>query len=323
MSTVIVAPVHIQPSQKWINALVDASHEAEIIIVDDSDGKVKLPKVFDVYDYERQRAELGDSLYQQFTQFHKSSSCKNFGTWLAYRNPDIDTVIVIDSDCLIPSRFVQDHIIALEKRYSLWANPLEGSGWYSRGYPYHLRAVETWAHMGMWTNELDLYGADRVAALPQLPPNTVPRHTRRVAPYFPLSGMNVSFRREAIPYMLFIPNFQTPLGERFIRHDDIWGGYIFQKAVWAHCKALSFGIPCVIHDTIVNPHEDAAEEVPMLKYEREYYQAIDTIGLGSVDACAWDIFDRLARNIYQFPTFSNLAPAFEFWRDAFSNSKGA
>jgi hypothetical protein len=322
MSTAIVAPVHIPVSKRWTDALVAVSQQAEIIIVDDSDGKVDLPKVFDVYDYKRQKQELGPELYLQFEQFHKSSSCKNFGTWLAYNTPGITTVIVIDSDCVIPEGFIEQHRSALSHTGDVWANPLRDTGWYSRGYPHHLRNVESWANMGLWTNELDLYGSDRVAALPRTPPAEPQWMNRQVASFFPLSGMNVAFRREAIPYMLFLPNFLTYTNERFIRHDDIWGGYIFQKAALAHNKVLSFGRPMVYHETVVHPQEDAAEEVPMLKYEKQYYRAVDAImGQQNVQDSAAQLFGSLARWIPNFAPFSNLRPAFQFWRDAFPEER--
>ena len=316
MKTAIVAPVHIQVSEKWINALLASG--ADVIIVDDSNGKVKLPSEFNVCHYAWQLKTLGTQMYRKFEQFQHSSACKNFGTLLAYKE-GYDTIIVIDSDCIIPPNFVRDHQQALDLKRDQWANPLEGMSWHSRGYPMHLRQVENWANMGLWTNELDLYGSDRVAALPNLPPSEPKRNSRRVAPFFPLSGMNVAFKRGAIPYMLFLPNFHTDTGEKFIRHDDIWGGYIFQKAAQAHHKVLTFGGPNVFHDTIVNPYEDAAEEVPMLKYEKEYYRAIDLI-LGAKQESAYVTFHALANSIHNFPVFHNLKPAFEFWRDCFPRS---
>jgi hypothetical protein len=320
MKTAIVAPVHIQPSRQWVDALLALTHEADVVIVDDSDGKVELPKEFDVWGYARQLKALGPKLYKRFEQFHKSSACKNFGTWLAYKDGEADTIIVIDSDCIVPSDLIAAHRQALALPGDQWANPLKGTGWYSRGYPHHLRHVDSWANMGLWTHELDLYGSDRVLALPNLPPSEPVCRSRVTASYFPLSGMNVAFRREAIPYMLFLPNFQTDDKEVFSRHDDIWGGYIFQKAVQVHHKVLTFGQPHVYHDTIVNPYEDAAEEVPMIKYEKEFYRAVDLI-LGSKQESAYVMFTALANNMGRmFPVFRNLKPAFEFWRDAFPRS---
>ena len=326
MKTAIICAVHIQPSEEWVTALHQQYlfKKADIIIVDDSDGKVKLPKGWKVYNYKRQRAELGDTLYKQFEQFHHSSACKNFGTWLAYKK-GYENIIVIDSDCIVPAGFVKHHLESLDINGRGWENPLSGTGYYSRGFPYSKRNQKKWAHMGLWVNELDLYGTDRVGK-ENLP--TAPRECNydddesRITGYnacgfFPLSGMNVAFRREAIPYMLFLPNF-TYSNFNFTRHDDIWGGYIFEKISHAKNKALSYGMPYVYHDTVVIPEEDADEEVAMIKFEDAFYKLIDNSGdvFGS-ELTPSEIFTALAWHASNDEIFSGLASAFRFWAEAF------
>ncbi len=325
----IVAPVHIQPSEQWVQALSVASRTATIIIVDDSNGKVKLPENFDVYDYTRQQEFLGDEMYAKFEQFHKSSSCKQFGLWVAYER-GFDPIIVIDSDCIIPPDFIGKHIEALLTPGDGWDNPLRGTGLYSRGFPYYERKKPIWAHMGLWENELDLYGTDRIGMsnLPKVPPAVDKLSTGAL---FPLSGMNVSFRNDAVPYMLFLPNFGFN-GERFSRHDDIWGGYIFQRVAHALGFGLSYGNPVVFHDTIVVPEEDAAEEVPMIKYERQFYRMIDdalnmTLWYGQETPRPYDVFDDIVEFLKRHPgdehtvMFDELIPAFQLAGDMFRNKE--
>lgn len=327
----IVAPVHIQPSERWIQALDHLSNTATIIIVDDSDGKVKLPEKWDVYDYARQREELGDELYAQFEMFHKSAACKAFGMWLAYKK-GFDPVIVIDSDCIVPPDFIGVHIEALLRTGQGWDNPLKGTGMFSRGFPYCERNKPVWAHMGLWEHELDLYGTDRVGRS-HLPTSPVTTERQTPGGIFPLSGMNVSFRNDAIPFMLFLPNFMHN-EEKFTRHDDIWGGYIFQKIARAKGFALSYGAPFVYHDTVVIPEEDAKDEEAMIKYEEDFYFDIDdAIEFMNVNGlqCAvhGTYFEELAKTFEQmavspvdagvpvdFP-FKGLIPAFKFWSAAF------
>lgn len=317
----IVAAVHIQPTEQWIQALNVASRTATIIIVDDSDGKVKLPENWDVYDYARQRQVLGDDMYQRFEMFHKSSACKTFGMWLAYTR-GFDPIIVIDSDCIIPPDFIAKHIEALLKFGDGWDNPLDGSGFYSRGFPYYERNKPVWAHMGLWENELDLYGTDRIGKpyIPKLPPHVA--HASRGA-MFPLSGMNVSFRNAAVPYMLFLPNFDFG-PEHFTRHDDIWGGYIFQRVVRAMGFEVTYGDPNVFHDTVVVPEEDAAAEVAMIKYERDFYHMVDdalnmTLWWGQTPARPSDVFDDLVEFLgrQKGEVFGGLIPAFKLAADMF------
>lgn len=317
----IVAAVHIQPSEMWVQALTVASRTATIIIVDDSGGKVVLPEKFDVYGYDRQREELGDDLYEQFKMFHKSSACKTFGLWLAHTR-GFDPIIVIDSDCVIPPDFIAKHIEALLGSGDGWDNPLKGTGFYSRGFPYHERNKPIWAHMGLWENELDLYGTDRMGApfIPKMPPMVDKASTGAL---FPLSGMNVSFRNDAVPYMMFLPNFEFN-GEKFTRHDDIWGGYLFQRIAHSMGFALSYGNPVVYHDTIVVPEEDARDEVSMIKYERDYFRLVDdalnmTLWWGQVKPTPCDVYldivDFMKRQ--NGSPFEGLVPAFKFAAEMF------
>jgi hypothetical protein len=324
--TCIVAPVHIQVSDAWSNALLDTVKrgQADVIIVDDSDGKVILPKEFDVYGYARQKELLGD-LYPLWQQFQKSAACKNFGTWRAF-HLGYENIIVIDSDCIVPSNFVHAHLTALNKPSQGWDNPLKNlDNWYSRGFPYHMRNIETWAHMGLWTNELDLYGTDRIG----IEHDTIPTHP--VAYYeqtnatFPWSGMSVAFKREAIPFMMFFPNFN--IGDDKIRRcDDIWGGYIFQWISRLMRKGTSYGAPYVHHDTVVVPEEDAEEELGMIKWEEAVFDEIDYYFYGIAQIAYHDesvnVFQVLSEALKKsdISPLRNLASAFEFWAKAFDRT---
>ena len=316
----IVAPCHIQPSKAWVEALHRESASADVIIVDDSDGKITLPGCLEMFGYARQKQELGDELYAMFERFHKSSACKQFGLWLAYKR-GYKKVIVIDSDCIVPERFVELHSSLLESGGTAcggWGNPLAGTYLYSRGYPYSQRNWKMGAHMGLWTNELDLYGTDRVGKkdLPKTPDEKYYNQYVRTAAFFPLSGMNVSFNREVIPFMLFLPNFKSDKGEKFSRHDDIWGGYIFQKLMQKKHYALSYGKPFVFHDTVVVPREDAKEERAMIKYEDDFFYFIDSmldLRPQLKEATAQQVFEYLADTSKLSPgyaIFKDLLPAF-------------
>lgn len=317
----IVAPCHIQPSKAWVAALEHARiHEkADIIIVDDSNGKLSLPDKWDIYGYARQRVCLGDRLYALFEDFHHSSACKQFGLWRAYKR-GYDYVIVVDSDCIIPKDFVKRHLSAISGSGHGWDNPLEGTEFFSRGFPYSKRNLPIAAHMGLWDSELDLYGTDRVGF--EYERQEAPTHQEpvRVAGYMPLSGMNVCFRRDAIPYMLFLPDIQVGAQQWFTRHDDIWGGYIFQKIMKMKGAALSYGDPKIFHDTIVDPEEDALAEIPMIQYEDDFYAFVDSyldLRPGMKLAPASEIFAYLAGAQAAGP-FAGFLAAFDFQAKAYA-----
>lgn len=275
----LVSAVHIQPSQQWIKALPDIP----VFIVDDSDGQISFTREnIEVFDYKRQKQELGKN-YDFFAKtFHKSSACKNFGLWYAYRQ-GYDYIIIIDSDCICPPNFVKQHLVALEKKGNGWENNMtefEKGNCFARGYPYSERNKKVVLNMGMWRGQMDINGQDKIDN-----PELAKMHddewfpvaiTKTANGIIPLSGMNFIIKREAIPAFLLIPNFDYE-DLKFRRCDDIFGGYIFQKIVKLKGDCISYGQPLVYHDSEVNPEEDAKEEEAMNKYDSEFYKKVDEI----------------------------------------------
>lgn len=325
----IVAPVHIQPSKEWVQSLKSISSgksDVKVIIVDDSNGKVEMPPEFDVYDYARQEEEMGEELYKRFECFHKSSSCKNFGHWLAWRDR-YDIIIGLDSDCIVPPNFIGQHIEALMMRSYGWTNPIKNSGWFPRGYPYAQRDLHTILSLGLWSKELDLYGKDRVDNPNKQTSDPCNLHEdHQVADgMVPLSGMNWACWADAIPGLLFLPNFEYMHGERevkFRRHDDIWGGYIFQKMMALRNERIVYGTPIVCHDSVIDAQKDADEEEGMIQWENVFYGAVDQLFASSpVEGLMYeDIMGEIAAraldawgNTEWYPA----AVALEFWFDLF------
>ena len=267
---VIVSPVHKQPSDRWIEALPD---NIDIIIVDDSDGKIKIRKRnIELFDYKKQEKETKD-FYPLFELFHKSAACKNFGLWLAYKR-GYDVAIVIDSDCILPTGFIEEHLKALNKKGQGWVNPLENEEWFSRGFPYSQREKRVVVNMGLWDWELDINGIDKIGKIP--PRFVIVSETKSVVGKIPFSGMNFAIRREIIPALLFLPNCDYK-ELRFRRHDDIWGGYIMQKLIEKRNEVMTFGPPIVYHETEVNPEEDAINEEAFNFYSDSFYSIVDRI----------------------------------------------
>jgi hypothetical protein len=263
----LVCPVHETPSNQWIEALPNC----DIIIVDDSNGQVKIDKPnVRIFDYEKQKELLGKN-YEAFEKFHKSSACKNFGHWLAY-NEHYDIIIGIDSDCVCPPNFIEYHLRALEMNGCGWENPLHKTGWYPRGYPYSQRDLEVVCNMGLWEDCLDINGKDKFIEIP--PRDSGIKENKVVTGMIPFSGMNWACKREFIPYLWFLPNFDYKRLQ-FRRHDDIFGGYIFQKFLQKKGVCMTYGLPIVKHVSDVNALEDAKNEEAMNNNDDEFYKIID------------------------------------------------
>ena len=268
--TLIIAPCHKQPSKEWVSALKGQ----EVLIISDAEAwgnTLDLP--FETHDYAQQKLELG-KLYEEFAKlFHKDAACKIYGLWQGY-NRGYENVIVLDSDCVIPKNFVKDHEKALLTDAHGWTNPLEEIGWFPRGYPYSERKKNVILNMGLWSNNLDINGKDRIdQAVPSV---TGIKETRIAHNEIPLCGMNLIIKREAIPALLFLPPYDWKWIE-MKRYDDIYGGYIFEQAVKKKRDILVYGTPIVFHEDPVDPRQDAKDERSMIFMEDAFYNMVDVI----------------------------------------------
>ncbi len=274
MKPVLVVPVHIDPSIRWLNAINNLA--CDIIIVDDSNGIInrkRFGKGVVFYDYKEQEKELGEN-YKGFEVFQGSSACRNFGNWIAMKK-GYDCILSIDSDCIPNNRFVYEHIKQLGKKGGLFTNSI-GNGWYPRGYPYWARNKEIVCNMGLWSGELDINGQDKIKVNP---PKEINIHENKEYIFGAFSGMNWAAKAEWIPCLMFLPNwdYEDKDGKihHFRRHDDIWGGYIFQKFLQKAEKVMTYGFPIVWHYTIVDPQRDAEEEAAMNYYDKLFKEIID------------------------------------------------
>ncbi len=322
MKIALITACHVQPTEKWLKALPDIP----VIIVDDSDGKIKIDREnTEVFDYKRQEEELGEH-YQYFADtFHKSSSCKNFGLWYAYKQ-GYDYVIMIDSDCNCSQNFVKDHLRAIEKRGIGWENNIREFGEmdFARGFPYSERDKEIVLNMGMWKGQMDINGQDKIddpelAKIHDYMWYQVGRN--QVANgMIPLSGMNLIISRNAIPAYFLIPNFDYE-DLKFRRCDDIFGGYIFQKLAKLKGDVISYGQPLIYHDSPVVPEEDAEEEKAMNEYDKEFYRLVDRAIEDVVISgykemfCEFSFFSigGLIRNT----KFESLIKSFKWWSNLY------
>ena len=291
----VVVPNHIVPKKEWLNALDEATlNKADVIIVDDSHDQIfkglyaETFKNWKVYDREDQRKELGDK-YARFSIFHRSSSSRNFGNYMAWKQ-EYDVIIGLDSDCNVPRDLVEWHIEGLNMVGHGWTNPIKIEGWFPRGYPYSERNRKVTANLGLWENVLDINAKDRKDNEPKETHHRIEfsdgsinngeyEECNLVAESFiPFSGMNWAILREAMPGFLFLPNFNLSIKDRewkFRRHDDIWGGYIFQRFMELRNERIAYGRPIVFHDTVLDIPADIAEEEAMIAFENTFYGAVD------------------------------------------------
>lgn len=285
----ITTPIPSNPTKKFLDAL---PKQYDLIVIDDSNGKISLPnrKNIFIYDYADQKKILG-KYYDEYTTFHHSAACRNLAHFLAFKK-GYDIVIALDYDCVVPRTFIKDQSKVYDREQVVgyqtntdWVNPLENTEWFTRGFPYSIRSEykngrekiiknpHIVLNMGLWKNVVDINAIDKVLVRP---PKQFKLHRDYTAPlgFIPLCGMNNSFLREAVPAYFFLPNFQ--IGNWTVsRHDDIWGGYIFQKLVKKNSHLVTYGKPIVYHERESNQPRVLYYEHFMHILESYFYELVD------------------------------------------------
>ena len=324
----VVAPLHKVPTHEYLKCLFNACNDkADVIFVDDSPEQDLQKKLSDisygnanVYNREFQQKELGDQ-YEAFKQFHKSSSCKSFGNYMAWKL-EYDVIIGLDSDCNVPQDFIDKHIEALQIEGYGWTNPIKVKGVFPRGYPYQERSRKIVANLGLWENVLDINGKDRKDD----EPTKCNVEGNLVAECFiPFSGMNWAVWREAMPSFLFLPNFDFTIKDktyRFRRHDDIWGGYIFQKFMEKRNERMTYGYPIVWHDTIIDAKHDEQEESGMVEFENTFIQAVDNamtkVESNTYEDMMWQ-FSKIVEMDWKGTEWESLIKPLNWWANLFTH----
>ena len=239
-------------------------------------------------------------------------------------------IIGLDSDCNVPEDFIDEHVKALEevKGYG-WTNPIKHEGWFPRGYPYWERERKIISNLGLWTNVLDINAKDRGQREP-----TNPEDNREYIPknlvaesFIPYSGMNWAIWRDAMPGLLFLPNFNFDYKDetwKFRRHDDIWGGYIFQKLMELRNERIAYGNPMVYHDTVIDKEADMVEENAMIEFENTFYSAVDNIAKKIEVSTYEDMFHQfalIAEVDWENTEWQPLITALKWWTSVFDNTE--
>jgi len=233
-----------------------------------------------LYTHEDIEKDLGKSswIISRFT-----SAVRSYGLYKAWqRKPDL--IITLDNDCF-PDRqnnyFVDGHWRAMESPATLdWVdstfNGFLGE-LYPRGFPYNIRnKSKTYVNHGLWSNIPDLDAASMLLH-PSL--RTQPVNESQVIPrynFYPMCGMNLSFRPEVTPLMYF-----GLFGEKygFDQFDDIWAG-VFSKKVMDHLGwAVRSGYPSVEHRKQSNAFVNFKKQAGGMAYNEMLWEKVQNVQL--------------------------------------------
>jgi reversibly glycosylated polypeptide/UDP-arabinopyranose mutase len=274
----------------------------------------------------------------------RSDCVRSFGYLQAYKS-GAPYIITLDDDCLVenPFEFINKHIEKLESEVisQRWQTSLilpQGQPFFTRGIPYLNQAqkMKVAINHGLWNETLDFDAAEQlvqarrgVSRIEISPENYRFSHFDR-SYYFPMCGMNLSWRREVTPAMYFLlmgsmwdEVSQTPQKLPFDRFGDIWCGIIVKKI----CDHLNFAVtngePIVQHTRASNPFTNLAKEAPALDINEKFWQAVDeTRMLGSsFSECYKEIATTLMFNKEPFNShekyFEELRAAMVIWLNYF------
>jgi len=243
----------IPPFLKAWKELFDKHNVDFILVVDGKDQHII---------HNGKRINLKSNLVSKF-----SAGSKQLGfLYVAQSLPDIEYLIAIDDDCFPIGDPIQDHIDQLNRRVPIsWLST--GSD-YFRGFPYGVRTeAQVAVSHGVWHG---VYDWDAPSQL--LKADTKVDFYKGVIPkgiFFPMCGMNLAFRREALPYIYFAPVGQYKGAERF---DDIWGGIEIVKDFAKLNWGIVSGYAEVEHLRASNVFISLEKEAVGIRKNEEYWQ---------------------------------------------------
>lgn len=213
-----------------------------------------------------------------------SPAIRNFGfAAIAKLYPEVKYIMTLDDDCLPVIGETQDtisqHRLLLDLQVPIsWVNTLTFPD-FPRGFPYKLRReAQVMLSHGIWHEVADWDAINQIFRTYEecngklhafgFYRGVIPRDV-----YFPLSGMNVAFRRELLPYAYWAPVADVRGCERF---DDIWAGIHIKKACDTNGWACVSGYSAVTHHRASNPMKNLQKEAVGIAVNESYYQAPDT-----------------------------------------------
>lgn len=233
------------------------NHNVEFILVVDGDDQH--------IEHDGKRVDIKSDLVSKF-----SAGCKQLGFLYILQNlPDVQYIICLDDDVSPIGDPIQDHIDQLNRRVPIsW---LSTASDYMRGFPYGVRTeAPVMLSHGVWEG---VYDWDAPSQL--LKSDNKVEFYKGVIPkgiYFPCCGMNLAFRREALPYIYFAPVGNFKGGERF---DDIYMGIMMVEEFARLNYGIVSGYAKVFHQRASNVFNSLEKEAVGIKHNEEFWKDVN------------------------------------------------
>jgi hypothetical protein len=271
-----------------------------IVIVQDAlEVDVRIPETLEASAADRFEvfgwAEIDAMLHDPSIISRQDSAIRSFGFWRAWE-AGAEIIFTLDDDCFPAG----DDFVGLHRDnlYSTSAWQSSVPGMRVRGLPYHnagvLRNVQV--SMGLWRgcpdidSVMTLAGGQSAVSVTGTGTRVMP-----AAQYFPLSGMNLAFRREVACLMYFPPMGR---GQPYGRFDDIWCGIVVQRIFRQLGYSIVCGQPLVDHRRASNPFTNLVKEAPGIVANEHVWETIDAVELNGDDprSCMEEMGTALGRS---------------------------
>lgn len=282
----------------------------------------------------------------------RSDTVRSYAYWWAWKK-GYEYLMTMDDDCYPAEGYEQPDLIHKQMlTRTRWFNTLNNVR--PRGFPYfNTGKRELHVNHGLWLGVLDYDAPQQLVT----PTPEVYTHDNRIVPtgaYHPFCGMNVMWRRDAIPlsYHLLMGHAPTEAGGYkmkevdgvrqpflkklpFDRFGDIWCG-IIQKKICDHLGwGVSSGTPYIHHDRASNPFTNLRKEANGIEVNEWFWEKIDAIqldGIGemdhySADARAACLYGQVGQHVAMFDGehaayWKRLGDAMVVWAQLFTADTG-
>lgn len=276
---IVVPTIREESIRKFLNGWKSEFASHHLIVVEDNPEKsFDLPSnSFSIHHYAWD--DIDKELGKESWIIPRRTDCiRSFGFFKAAQfSPD--AIITIDDDCYPESpNFVETHVNRLSSPAECDAWISTGDGVKPRGMPYlcDRRLGQTAINHGLWTKVPD-FDAVTQLSLTRTMQNFLP--VDRVIPrgmFFPMCGMNLSFKPEVFPAMYFLLMGKDMPFDRF---GDIWCG-IFVKRICDHLGYyVKSGFPLVEHQRASDVWTNLRKELGGYEVNERLWAEVDNIRL--------------------------------------------
>jgi reversibly glycosylated polypeptide/UDP-arabinopyranose mutase len=323
-TTIVVPTIRETCIREFLDAWRDEFATAHVIVVEDNPERT-----FDLghaanlthYCWQDIDRDLGESAW---IVPRRTDCVRSYGYWKAWQERP-DMIVTLDDDCFPgtdgPRGFLARHWQRLENGGSELAWTETGIGPRTRGFPYfrNERRRRCILNHGLWLNVPDYDAPTQLLQARRPEPFGFEDRTIPVGQYFPMCGMNLAFRPEAVPALYFMLMGRDYAYDRF---GDIWAGVFFKRIADHLGWAVNSGGPAVDHRRASNVWANLRKEAPGLEINEHLWAAVDGVVLTgeTFGDCYREVADALVSLSADVGYFASLHRAMYVWAGLFDGN---